>query len=154
MTLAEYVAASHTDSKILRELNTLAMRSRISRLEKLYTDTLIELQKLGERYEGAVKDFLTTAYSKRYSHGIYDLAKSGEVAIPVVAVQPKNLEKVLAARWAGGNYSSRVWKNTEKLSGVIKETVTAGLHRGLSMPKLSKKIESTMQAGISKLVRK
>lgn len=130
------------------------MRSRISRLEKLYTDTLIELQKLGEKYEGAVKDFLTTAYTERYSHGIFDLAKSGEVAIPVAAVQPKNLEKVLALRWQGGNYSSRIWKNTAQLSSVLKQTITAGLHRGLSVPKLSKKIERTMQAGISKLVRK
>ena len=148
MTLTEYVAASHTNSKILRELNTLAMRSRISRLEKLYTDTLIELQNLGERSERVVTDFLTTAYKERYYHGVYDLAKSGQVAIPVAAVQPKNLEKVLVARWAGGNYSSRIWQNTEKLSSVIKDTITSGLHRGLSIPKMSKSIDTSMGAGM------
>ena len=153
MALAEYVTASRTDSKILRELNTLAMRSRISRLEKLYTDTLIELQNLGERSEKVVTDFLTTAYTERYNHGIYDLAKVGKLEIPVAAVQPKNLEKVLAARWQGGNYSSRIWANTEKLSGVIKDTISAGLHRGLSVPKLSKLVEVKMNAGISNAER-
>ena len=58
MILAEYLADSHTNSNILKELNTLARRSRISRLEKLYTDTLIELQRLGEREEKAVSYFL------------------------------------------------------------------------------------------------
>lgn len=153
MTLKEYVSKSHTDSKILRELNTLAMRSRISRLEKLYTDTLIEMQNLGENSERVVTDFLTTAYKERYYRGTYDLAKVGKLEIPVVAVQPKQLEKVLASHWAGGNYSSRIWANTEKLSGVIKETITAGLHRGLSIPKLSKIVDSKMNAGISNAER-
>ena len=148
MTLAEYVAASHTSSKILKELNTLAMRSRISRLEKLYSDTLIQLQNLGEKSEKAVADFLTTAYKERYYHGIYDLAKVGKLEIPVAAVQPKKLEKVLASRWQGGNYSSRIWKNTEKLSQVLKDTITQGLHRGLSVPKMSKMIDDKMGAGL------
>ena len=153
MTLKEYVAAARTNSKILRELNTLAMRSRISRLEKLYTDALIELQDLGERSERVVTDFLTTAYKERYYHGVYDLAKSGQVTVPVAAVQPKNVEKVLASRWAGGNYSSRIWANTEKLSGVIKDTISAGLHRGLSVPKMAKLVEGKMNAGISNAER-
>ena len=148
MSLKDYVAAAHTNSKILRELNTLAMRSRISRLEKLYSETLKELQNLGEKSEKVVTDFLTTAYIERYSHGIYDLAKVGKLEIPVAAVQPANLEKVLAARWQGGNYSSRIWKNTEKLSSVIKETITAGLHRGLSVPKMSAAVERKMGAGV------
>ena len=56
-TLSEYLAESHTNSNILKELSTLARRSKISRLEKLYTDILIELQKLGEREEKTVADF-------------------------------------------------------------------------------------------------
>ena len=110
MSLKEYVSASHTSSAIMRELNTLAMRSRISRLEKLYSETLRELQKLGERSESAVKDFLTTAYRERYYHGIFDFAQVGKLEIPVSKVEPAKLEKVLASRWAGGNFSSRIWK--------------------------------------------
>ena len=43
MALEEYVAAAQNDSAILKELNTLAMRSRISRLEKLMSETLKEI---------------------------------------------------------------------------------------------------------------
>ena len=147
MSLREYVEAAHTDSAVLKELNTLAMRSRITRLEKLYSETLRELQKLGERSESAVKDFLTTAYRERYYHGIYDLAKVGKLAVPVSKVEPQRLEKVLAQRWQGGNYSSRIWKDTEKLSKVLKQTITSGLHRGLSVDKMSKAIDREMNAG-------
>ena len=147
MSLREYLQLAHTSSAILRELNTLAMRSRISRLEKMYTETLKELQKLGERSESAVKDFLTTAYKERYYHGIYDLAGVGKLEIPVSKVEPSRLEKVLASRWQGGNYSSRIWKNTEKLSKVLKRTITEGLHRGLSVQKMSKALNAEMNAG-------
>lgn len=147
MSLREYVEAGRTDSAILKELNTLAMRSRITRLEKLYSETLSELQKLGERSESAVKDFLTTAYRERYYHGIYDLAGAGKLAVPVSKVEPARLEKVLAQRWQGGNYSSRIWKDTERLSKVLKQTITAGLHRGLSVEKMSKAMDREMNAG-------
>ena len=63
------------------------------------------------------------------------------------------LEKILAARWQGGNYSSRIWKNTEKLSDVIKETITAGVPRSLSFPKMSKAVELKMGAGVSNAER-
>ena len=147
MSLKEYVATSHTSSAIMRELNTLAMRSRISRLDKLYSETLRELQKLGERSESAVKDFLTTAYRERYYHGIFDFAQVGKLEIPVSKVEPAKLEKVLASRWACGNFSSRIWKNTERLSQVLKRTITEGLHRGLSVQKMSKAINREMNSG-------
>lgn len=144
MSLREYVALSHTDSKILKELNTLAMRSRITRLEKLYSETLMHLQNLGENYDAAVKDFLTAAYKERYFHGIYDLAKVGKLEIPLTKVQPAKLEQVLNSKWLGGNYSSRIWKNTEKLSATLKTTITQGLHRGLSVQKLSRELSQKM----------
>ena len=146
MSLKEYVAAAHTSSAILRELNTLSMRSRISRLEKIYSETLRELQKLGERSESAVKDFLTTAYRERYYHGIFDFAQVGKLEIPVSKVEPAKLEKVLASRWAGGNFSSRIWKNTERLSQVLKKTIMQGLHRGLSVQKMAKTISREMNS--------
>lgn len=42
MSLEEYLDATDRtgDNKLLLELNTLAMRKRISRLDKLYSDTL------------------------------------------------------------------------------------------------------------------
>lgn len=42
MSLEEYLDAidKNVDNKLLLELNTLAMRKRISRLDKLYGDTL------------------------------------------------------------------------------------------------------------------
>lgn len=147
MSLEEYVAAAAVDSAILKELNTLAMRSRISRLEKLYSETLVELQKLGERSEAAIGDFLKTAGRERYLQGLYDLGSVGKLAIPVSKLNPANLEKTLAARWEGGNYSTRIWKNTTKLAKTLKATISQGLHRGLSIDKMSKAIDRDMRAG-------
>lgn len=44
--------------KIMLELNTLSMRSRISRLDKLYSDTLIEIDKLNRNTDKVMSSFL------------------------------------------------------------------------------------------------
>jgi len=49
MELKDYVKKSKASSEILKELNTLAMRSRITRLEALHARTLMEVADLCEK---------------------------------------------------------------------------------------------------------
>lgn len=67
MSLEEYLDAIDQtgDNKLLLELNTLAMRKRISRLDKLYSDTLKNLHKLGMNSENCMTEFLSGAYMVR-----------------------------------------------------------------------------------------
>ena len=64
MDIADYVKQIEaTGSKeLLRELNVLAMRSRISRLDKLYADTIRELLSMGIIVDDKMTEFLTRAY--------------------------------------------------------------------------------------------
>lgn len=133
--------------KILLELNTLSMRSRISRLDKLYGDTLMELDKLGQKTAKAITGFLKDAYKDNRLHSAYELAKRGQGPISV-HVDNKQIENVLRTPWSGKNYSERIWNNSEKLARTIQDTVVNSVHRGVSVNKLAKEVQERM--GVSK----
>lgn len=137
------------DMGLEKELNTLAMRSRISRLDKLYGETLMELQGLGEKVTTSMKDFLSEAYKDNYYHGVYDIAKAGQLRNAVSKVDTKALEDVLRYRWSGMNYSERIWKNQRFLAYNLRKEMIAAVHRGESIEKVSSRIAKRMDTGIS-----
>ena len=147
MSLEEYAALAEKDNAVLKELNTLAMRSRITRLEKLYGDTLKELYKLGKATDKSITAFLGDAYKDNYYKSLYEIGKTAGIQGAISAVNTKALEGVLRTPWSGKNYSERIWDNSRKLAGTLRDTMSAGIHRGLSIPKLSQMVQERMGVG-------
>lgn len=58
MDIEDYVKQANIDKEILKELNTLAMRSRISRLDKLQAEILVELSKMADGYDSKLTEYL------------------------------------------------------------------------------------------------
>lgn len=138
--------------KLLLELNTLSMRSRISRLDKLYGDTLIEIDKLGQKTDATITGFLKNAYKDNRLHSAYELAKRGSGPLGV-SVNNKQIEGILRTSWSGKNYSERIWNNSEKLARTIQDTVVNGIHRGASVNKLAKEVQDRMSVSKNDAVR-
>jgi SPP1 gp7 family putative phage head morphogenesis protein len=138
--------------KTLLELNTLSMRSRISRLDKLYGNTLIEIDKLGQKTNASITGFLKSAYKDNRLHSAYELAKRGQGPLGV-AVDNKHVESVLRTPWSGKNYSTRIWDNSDKLSKTIQEVVVSNVHRGTSVEKLAKEVQERMNVSKNDAVR-
>lgn len=149
MGLDEYLDDVDDDTTLSKELDILAMRSRLSRLDKLYADTIKILDQLGRKTEDAMEDFLTKAYMDRFYHGIYDVAEQTGVMKVDVAVNDDTARKVAAAPWSGKSYSQRIWKNDQLLGQTLRTTILNGIHRGLSVPQMSKMVEDKMHAGLS-----
>ncbi|WP_303815340.1 minor capsid protein [Selenomonas ruminantium] len=147
MSLEAYAKLSETDNAILRELNTLAMRSRVSRLEKLHSETLQELYKLGVATEERMNRFLEGAFEDNYYRSLFEIGRTAGLYSTISAVDDKLLEKVLKNPWSGKAYSARIWANQEKLAQTLKDTVFAGIHRGVSVPKLSRLVKERMEVG-------
>lgn len=155
MDIEDYVEEIQTtgDNELLRELNTLAMRSRITRLDKLYADTLAEIGKLSKDVRAAMDNFLPSAYKDFYYHDLYDIGQKRGLIHPVSCVDAGALENVIRTPWSGKNYSVRIWKNGEKLAETIQRTVTAGMHRGCSADELARYVEQRMNVGYSQAIR-
>ena len=150
MDIAEYVQqiAKTGDTELLRELNVLAMRSRITRLDKLKGNTLVELAKLSEKVEKAIGKFLPSAYKDFYYHGLYELGKKAGIAVPTNILDPKKVEDVTRIPWSGKNYSTRIWHNNAELGRTIEQTMLTAMHRGSSIADLSRYVAQRMNVGI------
>lgn len=140
------------DVGLTRELNTLAMRTRISRLEKLYGETVREIDRLGRVKIDKMDAFLTDAYKDNFYHQTYDLGKVG-IALPTKMVDSLDLANVLRTPWSGKNYSQRIWADAEKLSRTIKDVIFNGVHRGISVDKMTKLVMERMDVSRSNAVR-
>lgn len=151
MDLEEYLSKYKEtgDRELFREMNTLAMRSRITRLDKLYSETLMHLTDLTGKADAAMKTFLTDAYKDIYYQNLYQIGKKIGLRAPVSVVSNEQIESVLRTPWSGKNYSQRIWKDNARLGKVIQDTVVQSTHRGTSIDKLSRNISAQMDVGLS-----
>lgn len=152
-SLEDYLKGIDDGTVLSKELDILAVRSRISRLDKLYAETLKTLDQLGRKIEDAMSDFLVEAYKDRFYHGIYDVAEQTGTMKVDVAVDDDTAKKVTAAPWSGKSYSQRIWKNDQLLGQTLKTTILSGIHRGLSVPQMARMVEDKMDAGLSNAKR-
>ncbi len=151
MDIQEYLKEiEKTNSrKLLTELNTLAMRSRITRLDMLKAETYMELSKLAEKFGKSMDKFLPKAYEDFYYRNLFEIGKKrGLDSIPV-KVDSKKLSDVLRTPWSGKNYSDRIWANQEKLAKVLNNEVVSAMHRGSSIDKVSQIVMQKLNVGMS-----
>ena len=155
MDIAEYVKEINAtgNQELLRELNTLAMRSRITRLDALRAGTLKEMALLSKKTEKAMKEFLKSGYEDFYYHGLYEIGKKRGLEGAVSLVDGEKLERVLRVPWSGKNYSKRIWTNGAKLAKTIQQNIIAAAHRGVSVQDMTRVVRQKMGVGTKEAVR-
>lgn len=120
--------------KLSVELETLAYRSRISRLDSLKAGIDYELIQAGEKINNKVTDTLTEVYNDTYTSLTEDLNfKKGVISSSTVKM-------ALKQEWSGANYSSRIWSNTDNLAKAIKNELIIGLNKGINYRTMSQNI--------------
>lgn len=155
MSIDAYVAqiAATGDKELEKELNVLAMRSRITRLDKLYAETLVEIAKLDQETRDKISEFLPSAYRDFYYHTLYDIGQKHGLDSAVSQVDSEQIEKVLRTPWSGKNYSTRIWKNGRKLAQTIRDVTVQAVHRGSSVQALAQQVSQRMGVGYRQSVR-
>lgn len=120
--------------KMSVELETLAYKSRISRLDNLKAGIDYELIQSGEKIKGKVTDTLADVYEDTYTSFVEDLNfKKG-------VISSSTIKMALEQEWSGANYSSRIWSNIDNLAKAIKNEVIVGLNKGINYRTMSQNI--------------
>jgi len=120
--------------KMSVELETLAYRSRISRLDSLKAGVDYELIQAGDKIKGKVTDTLADVYEDTYTSFVEDLNfKKG-------VISSSTIKMALEQEWSGANYSSRIWSNIDNLAKAIKNEVIVGLNKGINYRTMSQNI--------------
>lgn len=135
--------------KIKLELETLATRSRISRLESLVVQTnqVINKQKFEEEKE--VTNYVKNVYETTFKSFQEDIGlKRANTILPL-----NQIERAIQYPWSGENFSERIWSNRDKLSRVLKKEITQSLIQGVNPQKLNKRIREQMGSGYKETQR-
>lgn len=154
MDIEEYVktADKTKNPALLKELNTLAMRSRITQLDKLQGEVLRELHQLSAGYEEKLTKFLGTALKDQYYSNLFDLNKATGIALPGARLNAAMVGDILRNPWSGKHYSKRIWANTTKLAKVVKTEMTDGMIRGVNAQRMARSISEKMNVGYSQSI--
>lgn len=135
--------------EIKLELETLATRSRISRLESLVVQTnqVINKQKFEEEKE--VTNYVRNVYETTFKAFQEDIGfKGANTILPL-----NQIERAIQYPWSGENFSERIWSNRDKLSRVLKTEITQSLIQGVNPQKLNKRIREQMGSGYKETQR-
>ena len=141
------------DEQLLLELNTLAMKSRISRLEELFYQCGKHINKL---YEDTNKR-LTIAYAgtvkKNYYQTIFDIHKSIGVGVSFSYIDNDTIKEILAFPWSGRHYSQNLWINRTKLKNAMVQELTQMIIQGKGVKETSKALSKKIDADYKNCVR-
>ena len=141
------------DEELLLELNTLAMKSRISRLEEMFYQCG---KYINEVYESTNKK-LQMAYSStikdNYYQTIFDIHKAIGVGVSFSYIDNDMIKEILAFPWSGRHYSSRLWSNRTKLKNAMVEELTQMLIQGKGVKEASKALSKRLDADLKNCIR-
>lgn len=150
MTLEEYMAEiekfkgidEKIADKLKLELETLAMKSRISRLDTLKAQIDMELNRKSYTEHKALKGTLETVYNNSYRDIRLDFGVESSVAY----LDKDTLSDLINYPWSGTDFSNRIWENRAALGRVLKEEIIQSFIQGISVKDLTDKIMNRMNS--------
>ena len=141
------------DEQLLLELNTLAMKSRISRLEEMFYQCG---KYINEVYENTNKR-LTVAYSStikdNYYQTIFDIHKSIGVGVSFSYIDNDMIKEILAFPWSGRSYSQNLWINRTKLKNAMVQELTQLIIQGKGVKETSRALSKKLDADYKNCLR-
>ena len=141
------------DEELLLELNTLAMKSRISRLEEMFYQCG---KYINEVYENTNKR-LTVAYSStikdNYYQTIFDIHKSIGVGVSFSYIDNDMIKEILAFPWSGRSYSQNLWINRTKLKNAMVQELTQMIIQGKGVKETSRALSKKLDADYKNCLR-
>lgn len=151
MTMEEYLKKiSDTNDKALAlELNTLAMRKRINRLEALEAEIMAQMAIIAQDEEKYLTDLLTDSLEKSYYLSMYEeyLENNPDVLKLMennnIKLSLEEINSVLTFKWSGKNYSEIIWDNAFVISKKTKKLLAQNIINGKSIKSLSKELTKT-----------
>lgn len=149
-SIEEYIAEASDaakDSKALLELNTLAMKSRITRKEQLLANVYQNMIDLAEDSTTRLDTLLGDMLKVNYYESCFTIQRGIGMGFSVAKISDKLIKQVLSFPWSEKHYSEAVWGACDHLSALAKREITLGFIQGSSVQKMAKAIDDVMDRG-------
>lgn len=149
-SIQKYIAdasGAARDSKALLELNTLAMKSRISRKEQLLANIYQNMIDLAGASETKLEDLLGDMLKVNYYESCFTIQRGIGFGFNVAKIDKRLLDQVLHHPWSERTFSEAVWGACDHLSALAKREITLGFIQGSSVQKMAKAVDDVMDKG-------
>lgn len=155
MDLQEYIKLieSTKDERLLLELNTLAMKSRITRLEEVLYQINKEIDTLTTTQSIKLTSMLENTARETYYKSIFDMQKFKGIGTSFALIDKKTINNILSYPWSGEDYSNRIWSNRTKLKSVIKQEITQMCVQGKGNREVAKRVAERLNSSYSNAIR-
>lgn len=134
-------------SKTLLELNTLAMKSRISVKEQLLSNVYRNMLDLAEDSTTKLESVLADIVKVNYTEGAFRVQSSLGIGFSVTRLSEDTIKEVLAYPWDTKRFSQSIWDKSDKIAAVAKHELSLGFASGSSVEKMAKSINDIMDKG-------
>lgn len=115
-------------------------KARMTRLEYLYADCWAESKKASLKHQQIETKAHRETINNAYYKTIYDTGVGLKINPAFSRLDNRAVNQVLNTKFLGGNYSERIWKNTDKLADTLKEVIGSAIARGESYSKTAREI--------------
>jgi len=128
-SVEEYMKAASgpaADSKAMLELNTLAMKSRISQKERLLANIYQNMIDMAGDGNTRLEDLLGDMLKVNYYESCFSIQRGIGTAFPVSKINDRLLKQVLTYPWSEKHFSEALWGNVDHLAALAKREITLG----------------------------
>lgn len=149
-SIEEYIAdasGAAKNSKAMLELNTLAMKSRISRKEQLLGNIYRNTMDLAGDSTTKLDSLLGDMLKVNYFEGCFNIQRELGVGFNVAKIDDKTIKSILDFAWSEKHYSEAVWGHCDHLAALTKRELTLGFIQGSSVQQMAKAIDDVMGKG-------
>ncbi|WP_440249450.1 minor capsid protein [Dialister succinatiphilus] len=143
----------YADDELLLELNTLSMKSRISRLEEIFYQCGKYINEVYESTNNRLQIAYSSTIKDNYYQTIYDIHKAIGVGASFSYIDNDMIKEILAFPWSGRHYSQRLWSNRTKLKNAMVEELTQMLIQGKGVKETSKALSKRLDADLKNCIR-
>ena len=115
-------------------------KARMTRLEYLYASCWAESKKASLKHLQIETKSHRETIKNAYYKTIYDTGVGLKINPAFSKLNNRVVNQVLNTKFLSGNYSERIWKNTDKLANTLKEVIGSAIARGESYSKTARRI--------------
>lgn len=117
-------------------------KARINRLEAIKAQLYEKAKDLCRQEQKSLRNALKKVSKDTYYRTVFDTSKATNLDM-FTTLDDKTIDTNINMKWHGGNYSDRVWNNTDALASKLQDVMTRSVMTGASLAKAKREIRDT-----------
>lgn len=150
MSLRKYVEKIKDmpeDNSLLLELNTLAMKSRISVKEQMMADISKAMIEVAQKQSVITSETLLKVYEEGFYRNCWDVQTEFNYGFSIAKLDRKAVQEIINYPWATKTFSKGIWDDIEKMTATLKKDLAIGISKGSSIQKMAKVMNDQFGSG-------